>query len=220
MADAVPAELTALLRAPDPGAREAAWAVFVQTHSRLLLHVSRRVARDYDAAMDAYTYLLEQLHHDNCRRLRGYTPHERTKFTTWLVVVARRLCLDHVRQRYGRPQDAGQEGSEGRAVRRRLADLVGEELDPSTLTDPAPAADPETQLRRGELKQVLASALSNLAPRDRLLLKLRFEDGLSAREIARILGLATPFHVYRRLQGLFFTLREALARQGVRDTEA
>ena len=220
MADAVPAELSALLRAPDAAAREAAWADFVQVHSRLLLHVARRVARDHDAAMDAYTYLLEQLHHDQCRRLRVYSPHERTKFTTWLVVVARRLCLDHVRQRYGRPQDAGQEGGEGRAVRRRLADLLGEELDPSSLTDPAPAADPETQLRKGELRQVLASALSNLAPRDQLLLKLRFEDGLSARAIAQILGMATPFHVYRRLQGLFISLREALGRRGVEDTEA
>jgi RNA polymerase sigma factor (sigma-70 family) len=219
MADAVPPELSALLRAADPVARETAWESFVQTHSRLLLHVARRVARDYDAAMDAYAYLLEQLRHDDCHRLRAYTPHERSKFTTWLVVVARRLCLDYVRQRYGRPQDAGQHGPEARAMRRRLADFVVEDLDGSNLTDPATAADPEKQLRKRELSRVLTAVLSDLSAKDQLILKLRFEAGLSAREIGQILGLPTPFHVYRRLQVLLTSLRAALSRRGIRDTE-
>jgi len=98
-------ELSTLLDAANPAAREAAWTRFVETHNRLLLHVARSVDRDHDAAMDAYAHVLEQFRGDDFRRLRAYASDGRSKFTTWLVVVTRRVCLDHVRQRYGRAQD-------------------------------------------------------------------------------------------------------------------
>jgi len=119
MADAPPPELVGLLNASDPAAREVAWASFVKSHSRLLLHVARSIGRDYDAAMDAYAYLLELLRADDCRRLRAYAADGRSKFTTWLVVVARRLCLDHLRHRYGRLREEGGSSGGGRAARRR-----------------------------------------------------------------------------------------------------
>jgi DNA-directed RNA polymerase specialized sigma subunit len=55
---------------------------------------------------------------------------------------------------------------------------------------------------------------------DRLLLKLRFDDGLSAPEIARLLGFPTPFHVYRRLNALYARLRGGLRERGIEEGEA
>ncbi len=195
-------------------AREAAWKKFLETHSRLLLHTARKLSRDYDAAMDAYTYLLEQLRRDDFHRLRAYVSDGRSKFTTWLVVVSRRLCLDHLRRRYGRASESTT-GAPARLVRRQLADLLAEELDPSLVIADAPADNPETSLRRDELTGALAVALASLEPRDRLLVKLRFDDGLAAREIGQIMGFATPFHVYRRLNGVLEQLRAALRQRGV-----
>jgi DNA-directed RNA polymerase specialized sigma subunit len=52
-------------------------------------------------------------------------------------------------------------------------------------------------------------------PQDRLLLRLRFEGDMTAREIALLLNLPTPFHVYRRLNALLEQLRESLNRRGI-----
>lgn len=191
-----------------------AWKSFLETHSRLLLHTARTLGRDYDAAMDAYAYLLEQLHRDEFRRLRAYRPDGRTKFTTWLVVVTRRLCLDHFRERYGRPPAAGAQ-SPARAVRRQLVDLLVDQLDPSGQGDPAAAGDPETQLLTSELSRSLSGALEELDPSDRFLLTLRFDDGLPAREISQVMGFPTPFHVYRRLNALLEQLQTTLRRRGI-----
>ena len=214
MADAPPPELFGLLNATDPAAREAAWEAFVGVHSRLLLHVARSIGRDYDAAMDAYAYLLEQLRAGDYHRLHAYAADGRSKFTTWLVVVARRLCLDHLRERYGRVRDSAPERTEVHLARRRLVDFIAVELDAAGVSL-ADDTNPEAGLLAREQTAAVIAALAGLGASDRLLVKLRFEDDLSAREIARIVGLPTPFHVYRRLNFLRDELRRALRRRGI-----
>ena len=213
-----PIELSALLNARDGPAREAAWQVFVAAYSPLLLRTARTLDRDHDAAMDAYTYLLEKRREDEFRRLRAYSPTDRSKFTTWLVVVARRLCLDHLRHRYGRSQTAEPESVEARAVRRRLVDHLAAEIDSADLPDGA-NADPHAQLRAAELSRNLADVLRGLDPRDQLLLTLRFADELAAREIALMMKFPTPYHVYRRLAAVLEQLRAALVRRGIEESE-
>lgn len=216
MADAHPSELRGLLNASDPAAREAAWDRFAANYSRLLLHTARSIARDQDGAMDAYAYVLEQLRANEFHRLRTYAADGRSKFSTWLVVVARRLCLDHHRSRYGRPSGAGSaaDNEADRGTRRRLVDLLAEAIDPALLAA-SPDAGPDTALESRELSESLAAAVAMLEPRDRFLVKLRFEDDLPAREIAAAMGYPTQFHVYRRLTVLFETLRTLLHRKGV-----
>ncbi len=218
MADAPPPELFGLLNATDPAAREAAWEAFVGVHSRLLLHVARSIGRDYDAAMDAYAYLLEQLRAGDYHRLHAYAADGRSKFTTWLVVVARRLCLDHHRQRYGRLRSDGPGEQLAHVARRRLQDLIAADLD--LTPEPEPSGDPHQSLETGERHAALKAVLDALVSRDRLLLKLRYEDDLSAREIAGLLGLPTPFHVYRRLNALLVELRGTLRDRGLDGTTA
>jgi DNA-directed RNA polymerase specialized sigma24 family protein len=77
---------------------------------------------------------------------------------------------------------------------------------------------PEGSLRALELSGALEEALATLAPADQVLLKLRFDDNLSAQQIARMLRFPTPFHVYRRINALLATLRETLRARGIENS--
>ena len=211
---AVPPELERLLAAADEGTREQAWTRFLDAYSRLVLFVTRRQTGDYDSAMDAYAFVLDKLREQECRRLRGFVADGRGKFTTWLVVVSRRLCLDFHRHRYGRSDgDAAPAADDTRAARRRLVDLAASKIDVAVASPSND--DPDRDLRHAELERALESAMTGLPPSDRLLLSLRFHDGLSGAEIASLLHFASPFHVYRRINQLLAALRERLVRQGV-----
>jgi len=208
----LPRSLTCLLEARSTADADVAWRAFVAAHSRIVLHVCRSIWRAHDDAMDAYAHVLDHLRANDHRRLREFARDPRCRVTTWLVVVSRRICLDLYRRRYGRP--SSDEAAESRRTRRRLQDLVAEQLD---LHEPVTAESEEADapLRHSELHDALQRALADLAPRDLLILKLRFVDDLAAQEIARLLAFPSPFHVYRRLNALFTELRSALHRRGV-----
>ena len=140
-------------------------------------------------------------------------------FYTWIYRIVTNLCLDHLRQRYGRPQESESPDRAAHAARRRLVDLLAEELDVSGVADATAAGNPEAQLRAKELSRALAGVLAGFEPRDRLLLKLRFEDGLPASDIGQVMGFATQFHVYRRLNAVLGQVRAAMRGRGVQDSE-
>jgi RNA polymerase sigma factor (sigma-70 family) len=194
-----------------------AWAEFVAAYTGIVMHTGIAVLRDRDAAMDGYARVLEALREDRCRRLRAYVPDSRTPFTTWLIVVARRILLDYHRHRYGRPRSGDDARRAELAARRRLEDLVAE-LDPDQLTSSA-ASSPDAPLRRRELSYALRSALGELDSSDRQLLALRFGDDRPVREIAAVLGVPTFFGVYRRLDAALGVLRGALAQRGVEEPD-
>jgi RNA polymerase sigma factor (sigma-70 family) len=208
-----PPELQDVLQASGAAARDEAWSRFVARFSPLLLHTARTVAREHDRAMDAYTHLLEQLRQDDNRRLKQYLEDAGAQFTTWLVIVARRLCIDFLRQRYGRAPATASKLAD-HAMRRRLEDLVAVDIG-AMMGLSEPGADPDEKLRRHDLDSALRSCLAQLTPAHRLLLTLRFEDDLPVREIAKLLRYPTPFHVYRTLNLLLAELRRSLATHGV-----
>lgn len=216
MGDRLPAEVGDILRASDVAERDAAWRRFAEKYSRLLLHVARSMSRDPDEAMDAYAWVLEHLQEDGGRRLSSYSGRHGSRFTTWLVVVARRSCVDFLRHRRGRArgrEDGDGAGPAGLLVRRRLMALA--EAVPLTDALSAGGDDPSTAAGVEERDRVVHEVLQGLESRDRLLLALRFDDGLSAPEIARVMGFPSPFHVYRRLNRLLPELRGALSRRGI-----
>jgi len=205
------------LHAANETQRDAAWADFVREHSDIVLHACKALAQDHDAAMDGYAFVLEALREDECRRLCAYTPDGKTRFTTWLVVVTRRLMLDFLRQRYGRSRSDDTARREEKVARRNLEDLVAAEIDPDQIEGSGGA--PDAALRRAELTRALRDAIGQLEPRDRLLLSLKIVDGRPAREIARTLVLPSVFHVYRQLAGALKRLQAELARRGVEGSE-
>ncbi|HZJ00287.1 MAG TPA: sigma-70 family RNA polymerase sigma factor [Gemmatimonadaceae bacterium] len=217
MPESFPPELGAVLDA-DRESADDAWRLFLSRFSPLILHAARHASKGYDEAMDSYAYTLERFRENDFRRLRGYTADPRSKFTTWLVLVARRICIDRQRQMYGRVTDKKDNHAtdDERAARRRLVDLAAAEVDLSTIEDER-LKNAEDELRTRELKQILDSAIGELETADQLLLTLRFVDGLSAKEIAPIQSWPSPVHVYRRIELLMNRLRKSLERRGVDD---
>lgn len=210
-----PRELTELLRARETSAVQCAWQEFLRLHSSLLIRATRTLDGDYDANMDRYAFVLEQLRADEFKRLRTYQPNGRSKFTTWLVVVAKRLCIDHHRQRYGRPQksDRTEDSDAILTARKHLADLIGHR-DFAILRDTS-IPDAETQLIALEQFEALGRELAELDNRDQLLLTLRFVDGATARQIAEVMDFPSQVHVYRRLDKVLAQLRRALQEKGI-----
>ena len=209
-----PPELTRLLETTDSKNREAAWDAFIEKFHRLLMHVAHSIDHHYDATMDRYAYMLERLQAGNYRRLRRYDPQSRAQFSTWLVVVARRLCVDFHRETHGRQRPT--KGEDRSGIRRRLLDLVGESIDPDYLAD-GRAIDPAEHTLVIERREILENAMKALTNQDRLLLTLRFELGASVSEIADALKFPSQFHVYRRLKKILAVLRTALKAQGIHD---
>ena len=216
MTIAPPDSLVALLAAPSGSSRTAAWAAFLEAHSNLILKVARSLSGDHDAVMDRYAFVLESLQRDDFHRLRTFQADGTGRFSTWLIVVVRRLCLDHHRQRYGRTQSDTRASLERRNERRQLENLVGEELGIALLETSADEA-PDSALLRGELRNGLHRALGCLTASDRLVLRLRFEDDRSVPEIARMLGAASPFGMYRRIDRILVRLRRALESCGIEE---
>lgn len=215
-----PQELQDLLQPPGPVERDEAWGRFVECFSRLLLHVCRSLFRDHDQAMDCYAYVLEELRKDDCRRLRKYVPEPGCKFTTWLVVVVRRLCLDFRRTIYPRPRKDDDRPPVIDLVSSRMSlnTSIIVELDETLLADPG--LSPEQLARIRDRRARLQACLSRLAPAQRLLLTYRFVDELPGREIASLLQLPTTFHAFRAIEAVLKQLRQCLAGKGITDPEA
>lgn len=217
----LPRELKELLGAEDAAVRERAWRAFVERYNRILLHSVHSHADGYDDAMDRYAFVLEELHKGDFARLKRFSGDGRSRLSTWLVVVVRRLCDDYHRQRYGRLR-AG-DGREGRRaterhdLRRRLVDMAASELNIALVPD-GPSQNPELALRRRELEEALGAAVDALDSQEQLMIKLRFYEGMAAREISDLMKLPSRFHVRRRIRSALATVRERLEAAGVADS--
>ncbi|HKY99191.1 MAG TPA: sigma-70 family RNA polymerase sigma factor [Gemmatimonadaceae bacterium] len=208
----LPPTLEALLERNPP--TDEAWAAFAREYTALLMHVARSTSRGRDEAMDAYAYLLERLSRDGCQKLRSYMADPRSKFTTWLVVVSRRICIDHHRARYGRMRNEESRSERERlGLRRRLEDLDDSAEFEDTIADES-IDSAAVEIERRELTNELACLRKELEPSDRLLIALRFDDGLPASEIATILRMPSQFHVYRRLNAVLEDMRRRLKARG------
>jgi hypothetical protein len=91
MGIAPPESLQRLLSASDSGERDRCWAAFLAQFSALILHTARSLGGERDVIMDRYTFVLDALRADDCRRPSRFTTDGSGKFTTWLVAVARRV---------------------------------------------------------------------------------------------------------------------------------
>jgi RNA polymerase sigma factor (sigma-70 family) len=212
---ATPPELTVLLGRAAPLEVEAAWSALLDRYSRLLLKAVGTLGGNLDARMDRYGHVLEELRRDDFRRLRAYRATAESSFGGWLLVVARRIALDYERGRYGRGDrgTASETSRTARAARRRLVELVGSAVDLEAL--PQNGTDPATALADEQVHQLLALVLDGLDARDRLLVRLRFDDGVAVRDIAAIMGFPTVFHVYHRLRWVLDQMRTRLIARGI-----
>lgn len=213
---AVPLELGQLLQAPDSTVREAAWESLIARHTRLILAAARSLGGAHDVVMERYAFVLEKLREQDFHRLRAFHVDGGARFSTWLTVTTRRLCLDHHRARYGRnrPVRNMDEAAALRQVRRQLTDSISAELDTDLVADTG-AVSADRQAIAAESLAALNAEIESLSEEDQLLLVLRFHDDLPASRISGMMGFPTQFHVYRRLHQILARLRLGLQSRGI-----
>lgn len=198
-----------ILDALSSGAGEDAWAEFLRLYSPLVLKISRLFARDSDQASDCFLFVCERLARDRFRRLRRFRPEGPARFSTWLYAVTRNLCLDWWRREFGRHRVFGSV-----ARRPRIEPLEGvrnDPADPRPREVPDPGPDPETLAVESEQRASLARAVDRLPEGDRFLIRLRFDQGLTLEQVARLTASENAQAVDRRIQQIVKRLGEEIA---------
>jgi len=247
---------------------EDAWAGFLKVYSPLVLQVVKLFETDPDYVRDCFLFVCEQLGRNRFHRLRGFRLDGPARFSTWLRVVVRRLCLDWHRREFGRHRIFRSIGRLSRldqdvfdcayehelsgadlmlSLRPRHPGLTAEQLaaseerihrsltprqrwllsvrrprvepvgaregeglagDPEQLRDGQP--DPETCAAWEEQRGALARAVATLAARERLLIRLRFEEDLTLEQVARVMKLKDAQSADRAVRDVLKRLRQAL----------
>jgi RNA polymerase sigma-70 factor (ECF subfamily) len=115
--------------------------------------------------------------------------------SSWLYTIAHRFCIKKRRRSKYAPAREESLDAPGSAAAERLAD---------------PAPSPEQTATTRELLTVLTKAIDALDPPQREVLVLRDVEGLSAPEVAKVLGISVDA-VKSRLHRARVAVREALA---------
>jgi RNA polymerase sigma factor (sigma-70 family) len=79
-----------------------------------------------------------------------------------------------------------------------------------TLKVPDPAPGPDELAERVQQQRQLRDALSCLPPQQRLLLRLRFEQGLTLAEVARLMRFGDPFRANRQVLAALDALKQLM----------
>src|SRR5450631_373399 len=99
-------------------------------------------------------------------------------FYTWIYRIVTNLCLDHLRKRNVRKEDAPV-----------AVDASGEEYSRlEQFADARSGANPERDLMRRELGRKIGAALSILTPRERMVFELKHYHGLKLRTVGEMLN--------------------------------
>jgi RNA polymerase sigma-70 factor, ECF subfamily len=124
-------------------------------------------------------------------------------FYTWIYRIVTNLCLDQLRKRQVRKEDAPV-----------ATDSSGEEYDVlSQVPDGRAAANPERDLMRRELGGRINRALDKLTPRERMVFELKHYQGLKLRTVGEILNTTeetaknTLFRATQKLRGALGDMR-------------
>src|SRR6266536_2229224 len=187
---------TGLIREAQQGNR-AAFEVLVRHYDqpvlRLALHLTGSEADAQDIHQDAFLKAYKNL---------GSFRFE-CSFYTWIYRIVTNLCLDHLRKKTVRKEDAPV-----------AKDANGGEYD---LLDQVPdgraGANPERDLMRRQLGARIAGALEKLTPRERMVFELKHYHGLKLRTVGEILQTTeetaknTLFRATQKLRGALADMR-------------
>jgi RNA polymerase sigma-70 factor, ECF subfamily len=124
-------------------------------------------------------------------------------FYTWIYRIVANLCLDHLRKRQVRKEDAPV-----------AVDAEGKPFDVlEQVADGRAAADPERDLMNRELGSRIRRALDRLSPRERMVFELKHYHGLKLRTVGEILHTTeetaknTLFRATQKLRGSLADMR-------------
>jgi len=124
-------------------------------------------------------------------------------FYTWIYRIVTNLCLDHLRKRQVRKEDAPV-----------ATDEHGEQYDLlDQVPDGRPGANPERELMRREMGTRIGAALEKLTPRERMVFELKHYQGLKLRTVGEVLNTTeetaknTLFRATQKLRGALADIR-------------
>jgi RNA polymerase sigma-70 factor (ECF subfamily) len=124
-------------------------------------------------------------------------------FYTWIYRIVTNLCLDHLRKKNVRKEDAPV-ATDGSGGEYSLLDQV---------PDGRAGANPERDLMRRELGKRIHGALEKLTPRERMVFELKHYHGLKLRTVGEILHTTeetaknTLFRATQKLRGALAGIR-------------
>ncbi len=164
-----------------------------QSVLRLALHLTGSESDAQDIYQDAF---LKAYRHIGSFRFE-------CSFYTWMYRIVTNLCLDHLRKRKTRREDAPV-----------VTDSDGEERDLlDSVPDARASANPERDLMRRELGGKISKALEHLTPRERMVFELKHYQGLKLRTIGEMLNTTeetaknTLFRATQKLRGALQEMR-------------
>lgn len=178
-------DLVAAARRGDAAALE---ALIVRYQPRVYRFGVRMCRHPEDASDVAQETLLAMAR--SIRDFRGDS-----SVSTWLFTIARRFCLRKRRRSQSAPAQEHSLDAPGAEGIQQVAD---------------PAPGPEEKAAARQIESVLTSAIDSLDRGQREVLVLRDVEGLSADEVAKVLGVSVPA-VKSRLHRARLSVRQQLA---------
>lgn len=160
----------ALIRAAQQG-DHLAFEELVRLYDQSVLRLALNLVRSEEDARDVYQEAFLKIY-----RSLGSFRFE-CSFYTWVYRVVTNICLDHLRKRNVRKEEAPVlEREDGETV-----DLCAE------VQDARPDMDPQRALLNRELHWRIERALNRLTPRERMVFELKHYQGLKLRTIGEVL---------------------------------
>jgi len=179
-------QLLAAAQAGDPKALDE----LIQRHQRRVYRFGLKMCRDPEDAKD----VLQDTLIAAARTIKDFRG--ASSVSTWLYTIARSFCIKHRRRsKFAPDQEESLESREPGLEARQVMD---------------PTRAPDEELVGRQIEGALERAIADLDPMYREVLVLRDVEGLSAPEVAEIMGL-TVEAVKSRLHRARLSVREVLA---------
>lgn len=160
-----------LIRAAQRG-DNAAFEQLVRSYDANVLRMAYNLLHSEEDARDVYQEAFLRVY----RKLPEFRLD--SAFSTWLYRIVANLCLDQIRKRKVRKEEAASvETGTGEVDRLQL------------IAEPRADVDPQRQLMSAEVNNRIQEVLGGLSPRERLVFEMRHYQGMRLRAIGESLGV-------------------------------
>jgi len=187
---------TLLIRRAQQG-DAAAFEELLRNYDRSVLRLAMNLTGSPEDAQDIYQETFLRAYR-NIGRFRF-----ECSFYTWIYRIVTNLCLDHLRKKQVRKEDAPV-----------ATDASGEEYSViDQVADARAGSNPEKDLMRRQLGDRINCALEKLTPRERMVFELKHYHGLKLRTVGEILHTTeetaknTLFRATQKLRGSLADMR-------------
>jgi RNA polymerase sigma factor (sigma-70 family) len=123
---------------------------------------------------DLHNTVFLRLFEQGCKKLRQYQGKNGCSLASWIRMITVRTVLDHLRKK----------GVDAMVWQKRRVPL--EEVPELR----ASGVEPGAQIEKAQQERLLQEGMERLPPRDRLFMKLHFDQGLSMTEVAEAMQLS------------------------------